>query len=486
MGTQRVPDVRQVGGDDRPAPGAGLEVALGGELVVGGHDGHRRDAEVLRVGADPGQHRAGPDPPVEDRPAERDLDLSVEGPVRGPVEDDRRVGHAAQLPVHAFPMHTGAGSPGFVLGPLRAATHAPVPIGTQPAMGTLRAPRHLRVPCLRDRGTGRSRQGPSRGIGAAVRRRVRREGGVQGGDNDADPARRPGLAARGRDGGDHDRRRCLRLQLHVQREPDRGPGLDAGRDACGLVRRPGRVAVARRADRPLQHRLRPGAGNGRRHGDPGRLAGGHAVQPLLPHAGHRGERGLGRVVDARGVHRRLQVRARPRDPGPDAGQRRREGPGRQRRRDDRDLDPARRAQVVRRPGPHVRRLQVRLGVGAQPRQRGRRHLGLRRRHGVGLPVRDRDGPALQERVRGLHHDGRSPRCRATTCPRSRSRTRSTARASGPTRSRSCRRAARSSSSPSRPPRRFASRATRTTRAGRRASRPTSTPWCSSGTAIPTR
>ena len=153
------------------------------------------------------------------------------------------------------------------------------------------------------------------------------------------------------------------------------------------------------------------------------------------------------VVDARRVHGRLQVRARPRDPGPDAGQRRREGPGRQRRRDDRDLDPARRAEVVRRPGPHVRRLQVRLGVGAQPRQRRRRHLGLRRRHGLGLPVRDRDGPALQERLRGLHHDGRSPRCRATTCPRSRSRTRSTAPASGRTRSRSCRPAARSSSSP---------------------------------------
>ena len=42
------------------------------------------------------------------------------------------------------------------------------------------------------------------------------------------------------------------------------------------------------------------------------------------------------------------------------------------------------------------------------RQRRRRHVGLRRRDGVGLPVAHGDGPPLQERVRGLHHDGGGP------------------------------------------------------------------------------
>ena len=116
------------------------------------------------------------------------------------------------------------------------------------------------------------------------------------------------------------------------------------------------------------------------------------------------------------LHPRLSLRARPRDRRPDDRQRRRQGPRRGRRRDDRDLDAPPRPQVVGRRAPHLRRLQVRVGVGPRPGQRRRRsrpatsditRLRVRLGH--------RDGLALHEDLRGLHHPRRSPRCRATTC-----------------------------------------------------------------------
>ena len=74
-----------------------------------------------------------------------------------------------------------------------------------------------------------------------------------------------------------------------------------------------------------------------------------------------------RLVDARRLHQRLQVRAGPRAEHPDARQRRRQGPRRRRRRDDRHVDPPRRPQVVGRPAAHLRRLQVRARSGSSTR-----------------------------------------------------------------------------------------------------------------------
>ena len=230
--------------------------------------------------------------------------------------------------------------------------------------------------------------------------------------------------------------------------PTAGPALDAGRVARRLVRR---RRARRRRPRGRSTCSTPPTSPRRARTAARSIIGdwqeANAVQPVLPDPGHRGERRLGDVVDARRVHQRLQVRARPRQGDPDARQRRRQGPGRQRRRDDRDLDPPRRPQVVRRPGPDLRRLQVRLGVGARPRQRGRRHrrASTTSRRGTARP-RPRWSCTSRTSSRATSRWW-SPRCRATTCPRSRSRTRSTAPASGRTRSRSCRPAARSSSSP---------------------------------------
>ena len=46
----------------------------------------------------PGQHRARPQPSVEDRAAQLDLDLPVQGQAGRAVEDDRRVGHVGGGP----------------------------------------------------------------------------------------------------------------------------------------------------------------------------------------------------------------------------------------------------------------------------------------------------------------------------------------------------------------------------------------------------
>ena len=89
--------------------------------------------------------------------------------------------------------------------------------------------------------------------------------------------------------------------------------------------------------------------------------------PFYLVAADRGERRVGDVGDARRLHPRLQVRAGPRRGHPDARQRRRPGAGRGRRRDDREVDAPGRPQVVGRRAAHVRRLQVRLGVGPRSR-----------------------------------------------------------------------------------------------------------------------
>ena len=78
---------------------------------------------------------------------------------------------------------------------------------------------------------------------------------------------------------------------------------------------------------------------------------------------------------------RLQVHPAARGRAdPDDRQRWRHGPRRERRRDDRHLEAPRRPQVVRRRAPHLRRLQVRVGVGHRPGQHRRRHRRLRRHH----------------------------------------------------------------------------------------------------------
>ena len=66
------------------------------------------------------------------------------------------------------------------------------------------------------------------------------------------------------------------------------------------------------------------------------------------------------------------------------------------------------------------------------------------------PSRDGDGPPLQERVRGLHHDGGGPAAAPLPVPDPDRGPGQAAAASGPTRSRACPPAARSSSSRSRP------------------------------------
>ena len=203
----------------------------------------------------------------------------------------------------------------------------------------------------------------------------------------------------------------------------------------------------------------------RRPGHRRRLAGGDPVQPVLPDPGHRGERRVGR----RGP--RLATFTHDYKYAPDLAA---EIP---------TLDNG----GVKVPGdngdamtvtwklrdglkwsdgtgPHLRRLQVRLGMGHGPRQRRRHHLGLRGRDGVGLPVRDGHGPPLQERVRGLHHDGGGPAAARTTCRTIPIADQVKGRGFRPDEvAQHARRAARSSSSRSRRAPSCASPATRTTR-----------------------
>ena len=227
------------------------------------------------------------------------------------------------------------------------------------------------------------------------------------------------------------------------------PASDARLPRRPTSRRPARARERRRPARSTcstRTTRRPTGADGG-HRDRRRLAGGDPVQPVLPDPGHRGQRRVRGVGDPRDVHPRLQVRAGPRGRDPDPRERRRQGPGRQRRRDDRHLEAARRPQVVRRHRPDLRRLQVRVGMGHGPGQRGRHHVGLRGHDGLGLPVRDRHGPPLREHLRGLHHDGGRARCPGTSCRRSRSPTRSRAGLPAGRGRPDCRPAARSSSSP---------------------------------------
>ena len=143
--------------------------------------------------------------------------------------------------------------------------------------------------------------------------------------------------------------------------------------------------------RPLRDGLQPGARHARWHDDHRRLAGSHPVQPVLLHPGHRGQRRLVHLAQPADDQPRLQVHpAARRRADPDDRQRwRHRRP--ERRRDDRHLEAPRRPQVVRRRAPHLRRLQVRVGVG--PRQGQHRHQGRLGEH-QGLRVRVRHGHDL--------------------------------------------------------------------------------------------
>ena len=325
--------------------------------------------------------------------------------------------------------------------------------------------------------------GPGSRLGPRLRPAM---GGIStpanGGAHHDQPIRRhpPPAADRGKRGGA--RRRGVRRQRDAHREPGE-PGAVHGVESRPATpprraRPPARSTCSTPTTRPPRH--------GRRLRDHGRLAGGDPVQPVLPDPGDRGERRVGDLVEPCHAHPRLQVRARPRGRHPDARQRRRQGPGRQRRRDDRDLEAPRRPQVVRWQGHDLRRLQVRVGMGHGPGQRRRHHLGVRRPHGLGLPVRDRHGPPLQERLRGLPPDGGRPAAARLPVP---------APGRGPGQGRRLP-AGRDREPPherrvqvrvgdARAPR-SGSRATSSTRAGSPASPPTSTRSCSSGTAIRTR
>ena len=198
--------------------------------------------------------------------------------------------------------------------------------------------------------------------------------------------------------------RSLRRHQHhpCPGEPAGTRGYARGEHAAG-VRRGAVVVGGGRRDQPVRHRLcarradRPG-----RHDDHRRLAGSHPVQPVLPRPGHRGQRGVARLAQPAVDHRRLQVHpAARRRAHPDHRERWRQGSGRQRRRDDRHLEASRRAQVVRRRTPHLRRLQVRVGMGHGQGQRRRRPCRLRGHHGDRLPDGRRHGHPLLEGVRGI-------------------------------------------------------------------------------------
>lgn len=78
-----------IGGDRRPGPDPADEVALGGELLVGGRDRDPGDAQVGGEGSDPGQPVAGPEAPGMDRRPELVLDLPVQRGIARPIEQDR-------------------------------------------------------------------------------------------------------------------------------------------------------------------------------------------------------------------------------------------------------------------------------------------------------------------------------------------------------------------------------------------------------------
>ena len=95
------------------------------------------------------------------------------------------------------------------------------------------------------------------------------------------------------------------------------------------------------------------------------------------------------------ISRRLQVHpAARRRADPDDRQRwRHRRP--ERRRDDRHLEAPRRPQVVRRRAPHLRRLQVRVGVGPRQGQHRRHHRRLGEHQGLRVRVRHGHDLALR-------------------------------------------------------------------------------------------
>ena len=355
-------------------------------------------------------------------------------------------------------------------------------------MGTLRAAAARGVPCGGPVAPeGRCRDpGPS--YGAAVRRRaVPVAGPGQGGELDAVPTRRHGPAARGRHGGDHDRRPPPAARAHDPElaRRDRRPPRRAG----GIARRVGPAPglAGRRRHRPVQYRATP-----REQG----ADGGQAIigdwqeatqfNPYYLTQVTEANVAVGHVGDARDVHRRLQVRARPRRADPDARQRRRQVPGQNG--DAMTVTWTLRDGLKWSDGEDLTCDDFKYAWEwvMDPDNVGVVTSGFEDVTAWDCPSPTRDGPPLQERVRGLHHDGRGPAAAPLPVQDPDQGPGQRRAASGPTRSRSCRPAARSSSSPS--PRRpsCASHATRTTRAGRPACRRTSTRSCSSGTATPTR
>ena len=102
----------------------------------------------------------------------------------------------------------------------------------------------------------------------------------------------------------------------------------------------------------------------------------------------------------------LQLRAGPRDGRADHRQRRRQGARRRRRRDDGHVDASRRPQVVGRRAAHLRRLHVRLRVGHGPRQRRRHHHRLTDISEIECASDTEMIQHFSEGLRGLHHPQR--------------------------------------------------------------------------------
>ena len=296
-------EVRQPGRDDGPAPGPGLEVALGAvSCSYAVMTVTAADAEVPGVGPDPRQHAS------RGRSGRRGSTGGARPRSGGTAAGSARsrtiggYGTPAHLPSPAFPILTPRRPPGFDPGPAAGPSRGTgVPIGCPTRWERSRRHRAAGVPCgsCPAPADGR-RPGPRAYRRRGRRRRVAPPMAGQGGASTCRSTwRQPPSGSRS----------GAAASLLVAAACGTATTPTAAHASAPAPRRTARPRAAappgaperrRPARSTCSHRLRARRdGSRRRHGHHRRLAGGHPVQPVLPDPGHRGQRRVRDVGDAR-------------------------------------------------------------------------------------------------------------------------------------------------------------------------------------------
>ena len=92
--------VRQVGRDERAGADPAVDVALGAQLLERRHHGVARYAKIASQRAGGRQARARLQAALQDRLADREVDLAMQGPARRRVDRQRREGQVARVLGH--------------------------------------------------------------------------------------------------------------------------------------------------------------------------------------------------------------------------------------------------------------------------------------------------------------------------------------------------------------------------------------------------